>query len=125
MTMVKMHRCRFPRLALASLLLLVLLLFVVRAGAAGFSHKNKTASSRAQARTAKNKTSRAHMRKTQNGMLPDTKLTAIQVRGMRKKDTPAQPPSTREVGALQVTTTEGTVKGFIPQYEVQVRSFLG
>lgn len=60
-------------------------------------------------------------RKTQFGVLPNTKLTAIQNRGIRKKDTPPQLTSTRVLGKLEVNTTEGTVKGYVPQYSVAVR----
>lgn len=61
-------------------------------------------------------------RKTQFGVLPNNKLTAIQNRGIRKKDTPPQLPSTRVLGSLQVTTEQGMVKGYVPQYTLVVRA---
>ena len=100
--------------------------------AAGFQHGGGGGSSNRSIHPRRNKTSRAQMRKTQQGVLPDTKLTHLQNRGVRLKDTPAQQNSKRDLGSLQVNTEQGTVKGFIPQYEVQptndwygVRAWLG
>ena len=114
-----------PRLlalgASVGLLLLLLLRQPLSIDAAGTGFK-----------TRRNKTSRAQMRKTQQGALPETKLTHLQNRGVRRKDTPAQQNSQRDLGALSVPTEQGQVKGFIPQYEVQptndwygVRAWLG